>query len=204
MWRSQTDRERRFLDQVERLRPRLVALCRHLLWESADLEDALQTILTTAFEKFDQFESGTDFRSWMFRICTHVVFNFNRRSARERERFVSYDDEVLDIVAELQREYAYDELLRNPDRVLAHVGDEMHSALLALAPPERSVFLLKMIGELSCREIAETLQMPMGSVMGYLARARGKLRTHLCEYARQYGFLSGNIREEAPDGMSES
>lgn len=193
-----------FANLAEGIRPRLIAYCRHMLWEPEHLEDALQTVLATACEKFSQFEAGTNFAAWIFRISTHVIFNANRRMAKERERFVSHDDEQLDIIAELQREYAYDELLRNPERVLAHVGDEMHGALMTLTPPERSVFLLKIIGDLSCREIAEILQMPTGSVMGYLARARGKLRSHLAEYARQYGFISNDVRKEKSNGLPES
>jgi RNA polymerase sigma-70 factor (ECF subfamily) len=173
-----------------------------MLWDKNELMDTLQMVLSKAYEKRAAFQAGTDFGAWIFRIATNTVFNANRRSARDRERFVSMEYSAdLDIVVELQREYAYDELLRNPDRVLTEVGDEMSTALASLSLPERTVFLLKVIADLHCREIAETLEMPMGSVMGYLARSRGKLRSHLAEYARQYGFLRDDVTREESNGV---
>ncbi len=171
------------------------------MWDATELEDALQTILMTAFEKFSNFEDGTNFRAWIFRITTQTIFNYNRRSANHRERTVNLNEKALDMVVELQREYAYEELLNHPDKILAHVDDELYGALMSLTPKERSVFLLKTVVELSCKEISEILKMPMGSVMGYLARGRGKLRNHLSEYAKQYGFLSGEVREEKSDDV---
>lgn len=201
MWQSNSVRRQQFIEHVERHRSELVAYCRHLVWDQNEHEDVIQTVLMTAFAKFSSFESGTNFRAWIFRIATLIVFNFNRCSAQHRERVVNLSEEALDMVAELQREYAYEELLSHPDKILAHVGDELHDALMSLTPHERSVFLLKTVVELSCKEISEILKMPMGSVMGYLARGRGKLRNLLCEYAKQYGFLSREVRQEKADDV---
>ena len=192
-----------FQSHVGGLRVPIISYCRHQLWDKGELEDTVQAVLTVAFERFEQFQHGTDFRAWILRICTNVVFNANRRFARDRQRFVRGDDDVVDLVDELKREYPYEELLRNPDKVLSHVDDELRGALLELGPKERTVFLLKTIGELSCREIAESLGMPLGSVMAYLSRARGKLRVRLCEYGRRYGLLTDYIREGEADGLQD-
>lgn len=199
-------RQNEFTERLLPLRSHIMSYCRRLLWNEEVLEDTLQEVLTIAFEKYDHFESGAQFKSWMFKICTNVVFNANRKTAGDQDRFIRIvgDEHTLDIVAELQTEYAYEELLNNPEKILAHVGDEMQTALLSLSELERSVFLLKTISELTCKEIAETLKIPFGSAMAYLYRARVKLRVQLSEYAKQYGFLSGEVREECNDGLHDN
>ncbi|MEW5797016.1 MAG: RNA polymerase sigma factor [Candidatus Zixiibacteriota bacterium] len=190
-----------FVARIELIRRPIISYCRHLLWNEQELEDTIQTVLSTAYMKYDTFDAEGDFRSWVFTICTNVVLNVNRRSAKEQQRFVCADERINDVVAELQKEYAYDELLRDPEKIFAHVGDELRAALLSLSTSERTVFLLKTIGELTCKEIAESLKMPIGTVMAYLSRSRGKLRVHLTEYAKQYGFLSNEVREATTDGL---
>lgn len=201
MWRGRDERQEAFLSHLNEVRPRLLGFCRHALRHPGDLEDTVQNIMVTSFENFSEFQPGTNFHAWIFRIATHVVFNANRRHVRERERHPDVDPAELDVVAELQREYAYEELLRDPGRVLNEVGDEVHTALGELPRKEQTVFLLKTIGGLPCREISEILDMPVGSVMGYLARARGKLRARLTEYAKKYGFLSSDVKQESSNGL---
>jgi len=188
---------------LEANRQSLTNYCRHSLYEKQHLEDAIQSVIAIVIEKFALFERGSDFRTWIFKICTNVVYNINKKAARERRHFISLSEQVEDAVAELQQEFAYDELLRHPDKVLAHVGDEMQEALLAIPGNERAVFLLKTIAGLTCREIAETLEIPIGTAMANLFRARAKLRVHLSEYAKQYGFLDNNVREDSKNGLQD-
>ncbi len=204
MWRKRNERHERFLAHVDDVRSQLMAYCRHGLYEKGNLEDVIQVVLATAYEKYNDFRHGTNFHAWIFRIATNVIFNANRSDRRDADRIVDIDYEELDVVRELQREYAYDELLRDPDRILDQVSDDIHAALEGLPEKERNVFLLKSICEMPCWQIAEVLQVPIGSVMGYLARARGKLRAALAEYARESGFISNTIREESSDGLPNS
>lgn len=190
-----------FNSRLISLKQPLINYCRHQLWDKSQLEDAIQSTLLIAIQKSSEFNEDSNFRAWIFKICTQVILNINSKLARERRHISDSYDQVADVVAELQREYAYEELLENPNRVLNHVGDDLRGAVLKLSESERTIFLLKSIGDLRCREIAETLSLPLGTVMAYLSRARGKLREHLSEYARQYGFLSSEIREESKDEL---
>lgn len=176
----------RFLRHLEAVREPLTAYVRSLLWNSSDLADALQSTLLTAFEKFCAFEEGTNFRAWVFQIATHTVFNLNRKHAPR-------DVPPPDLAESLEHEVAYDQLLKDPDVVLTHVDDEIRRAVRELTEPERAALLLVSVGGVSCREAASILDMPIGSVMGYLGRARVKLRSHLAMYARDRGLL-----KEAP------
>jgi RNA polymerase sigma-70 factor (ECF subfamily) len=204
MWPIRDDRQDRFLAQLNTVQPRLLSFCRHASREQRDLEDTVQSVLLTAYERFEDFQPGTNFHAWIFRIATNVIFNANRRASRQADRATDVDPAELDVIAELQREYAYDELLSDPDRILDEVGDEIAVALRDLTERELSVFLLKSICDMRCREIADILQMPIGSVMGYLARARGKLRANLAEHAKKFGFLGSDVKHENTNGLPNS
>ena len=139
----------------------------------------------------------TSFKAWIFQIATYEIFNLNRKHAREWRLRVPWDEELvdhaghkMDPLAELEREAAYDLVLRDPELPAQALDAELQSAIASLPPPERSVLLLRIIGEFSTSETAQMLHMPVGSVMGYLGRARRKLRLALADYARAAGRCS--------------
>ena len=178
----------RFERTLATVRGDLLAYTRHMLWRKDDLPDALQAILLTAYRRFSDFQPGSNFRAWIFRIATYEVFNFNRRSERERRILVSLNDEEP-AAAELQAEIHCEELLGQPavlDRVLSA---ELSAALSRLTHNERLVLLLRIVGGFSTLETARMLEMPAGSVMGFLGRARRKLRLALAAYASERGWL---------------
>jgi RNA polymerase sigma-70 factor (ECF subfamily) len=79
-------------------------------------------------------------------------------------------------------------MIDDPDVVLDHFDDMVVDALQRLPPAERSVLLLYAIGEFSYKEIHELLSIPLGSVIGYLSRARMRLRLSLADYAARQGL----------------
>ncbi len=180
-----------FLAALEPCRPALGAFCSRMVRDRADLEDALQTTLLEAYRKFDSFRPGTDFRAWVFQIAAFTALSLNRRRAKAPEPLA---DDPLAAPEELALELDYDALLAHPERVRERLSDEACRALDSLSENERAIFLLKSIGGLTCAEVAQALSLPMGTVMGLLARARGKLREALTEYARREGILSEEPR----------
>ncbi len=174
---------------VELLQPERDALWRFALrmcHDRAAAEDCLQDAVVVAWRKFDSFTLGTSFRAWMFRILANVILNANGRLRRSLLR--SMQPESLDLVATLQNEQAWEGVLADPDRFLQLVSDDVRRAVKSLPPAERMVFLLRAAENFSYREIAETLGIPMGTVMSHLFRARGRLRDQLLSYARDAGF----------------
>lgn len=178
----------RFERAVATVRGDLVVYTRHLLWRKDDLPDALQAIMFTAFRRFSDFQPDSNFRAWVFRIATYEVFNINRRSDRERRTLVPLGDD--EPAAEtLEEEIHYEELLRNPAVLNRVLASELSHAVSRLAPNEREVLLLRILGEFSTLETARILDMPAGSVMGFLGRARRRLRLALATYAHEHGWL---------------
>lgn len=186
---------------VELLRPLqrpLEVCCRRLLRDRSLVEDVLQSAVAAAFA---QFQSGTevrDFKAWMFRFVTLEVFNRNRK--HEPLALAEYPadlaaDESWGLVA---HEAAFEAILEDPDALLEHCEDTVAEALQRLAPYERAALVLRAVGELSYKEIHELLAIPLGSVIGYLARARQRLRIALADHAAQRGWGPPASRSGGP------
>ena len=89
-------------------------------------------------------------------------------------------------------------LLDDPDPVLEQCEAVVAQAVRELAPLERAVLLLQAIGEFKYREIAEILQVPIGTVMSTLARSRVRLRQRLVQYGEEYGLLKPGKAQGEP------
>lgn len=177
---------------MESCKQRLIAYIRYSLWDKGRLEDALQNTLLEGWKKFGLFSGDkTAFRAWMFQIATYTVFNMNRAGAKEKQRFTAINEEIIspEQGSALINHPDYEKFLGQEQRALEEMGDKVKETVNALPENERSVFLLRSVGELSYEEISQALAMPAGSVMGYLARARIKLREQLYDYAREHKYV---------------
>lgn len=185
-------KQEQFLELLTPLKKPLLGYIRYLLWNKGDVEDALQNILTEAYRKFGEFEPGTDFKSWIFKVASYTVFNMNRRYKRDtaKERSLTETIEPPD-PGKSEQESDYQQLLTNQIQidVLEQMSNEVKTSLDVLNQDERSVFLLRVLAGLSYKEIAGILEIPPGSVMGWLSRARSKLRQYLVHYAKETGYL---------------
>lgn len=173
-----------FIQEVEACRTELVSLCRALLWRKEEVEDAVQEVLLQAIRAYPRFVPGTRFKSWLFRVAAHTVFNLNRKRGARPPAAV---EPVApgDVESELRLEDAYEDVLKDPARVVAALGPEVRRAVERLNETERTVLLLRSLCELRYQEIAETLGIPLGSVMGNLGRARAKVRKALAELSHE-------------------
>ena len=173
-----------FVTLAQSCQAELFALCRAVLWEKEDLEDAVQEVLVQALRAYPRFEAGTNFKRWFFRVATLTIYNLNRK--RRPAPLARPEPEAeMGVEAELQLEDSYDRILKDPERIVAALGQPLRKGLERLNETERAVFLLRALADLKYQDIAEALEIPMGSVMGNLARARMKLRKSLAEVARE-------------------
>jgi RNA polymerase sigma-70 factor (ECF subfamily) len=165
----------------------LEVFCRRMLRNPADVEDVLQQAIMTAYARFDCYARGTNFRAWIFRFVTLEAFNRNRKRGPPLLGGTA-DDLPARQVDELT-ENSFDALVDVPDSVAEHFDDEVVQALGQLTPSERAVLLLRAIGEFSYKEMHEILSIPLGSVMGYLSRARWKMRHWLVDPTTCHGLI---------------
>jgi RNA polymerase sigma-70 factor (ECF subfamily) len=160
-----------------------------MLRDRSLVEDVIQSAISKAFQKFDRFSEGTDFKAWIFRFVTLEILNQNRKSTLAWQSEFPADLPVEDSWELLAASDTFDAMLENPDVVLEQLDDVLVAALERLTVPERAVLLLRAVGDFSYKEIHELLGIPLGSVIGYLSRARYKLRHSLAAYAAERGLF---------------
>lgn len=187
MPRDDQKRAEEFLRLLSEHRDSLYRFCLHVIWDKNSAEDVLQDAILSAYEGFGRFKPGTDFRSWMYRFLINKIFNHNKRFRRDIQLKANWQD--LDLLGALEKESAYSSILQDPQAVFDRLEDRVKTALLALSPGERMVFLLRAVEGFTYKEIADFLGIPIGTVMSHLFRARARLRESLSEYARQRGYL---------------
>jgi RNA polymerase sigma-70 factor (ECF subfamily) len=182
----------RFLALLQPIERDLETYCRRLMWDPQEAADTLQNAVMRAFAAFDRYHEDASFRAWMFKILTHEAFAMNRKHARiARYEFQLEPEELAGLP--LTREWE-----QGAGRPLSAeaLNEVMEPALAAglktLTDTERAVLLLRAIGDLRYREIGESLGIPLGSVMGNLARARQKMRAYITRTAARTNQLKEN------------
>jgi RNA polymerase sigma-70 factor (ECF subfamily) len=149
----------------------------------------LQSAIASAFRDFDLYAAGTNFRAWIFRYVHLEICNRNRKEERHRHAPLPDELPIEETWDAILNEPLLEVLLQDPEIVLEDCEEELAEAVWSLSALERAVFLLRVLGEFKYREIAEILSVPIGTVMGTLARSRMRLRQRLVEFGLERGLL---------------
>ncbi|MBU6400430.1 MAG: RNA polymerase sigma factor [Verrucomicrobia bacterium] len=169
----------RFLALLRPIERDLEVYCRRLVWNEHDFRDAIQNAVMRGFKAFDRYHDDTNFRAWMFKILTNETFALNRKYARAAKHEFHLDPEELAVLPAPQSASAETDWLAAPGALREALDECLVAALQTLTDTERAVLLLRAIGEFRYVDIAESLAIPLGSVMGNLSRARLKMRNAL-------------------------
>lgn len=165
-----------FLTLLKPIERDLEVYCRRLIWNPADAPDALQNAVLRAFSAFDRYHEDASFRAWMFTILTREVFTLNRKHARiARFEFQVEPEAMEELPATIDPAGDWAGRL-SPEALTEALDQDLVTALKTLTDAERAVLLLRAIAGFHYREIGDSLEMPLGSVMGHLSRARHKMR----------------------------
>ena len=153
---------------------------RRLSRNPVDAEDLVQETFLKALRGFPSFEPGSNFKAWIFRILRNTYLT--SRTGLAAMRTVALEDELADrneSGTALFPEAAIDR--ETPERNLIRLSDRaaLHAAMEKLPPPLLEVILLCDVEEMKYREIATVLEIPIGTVMSRIARARTALRREL-------------------------
>ena len=176
-----------FLGLLEPLRDSLYRFVLRNIWHRDQVSDVLQEAVMIAWRQFHKFEQGTNFRAWMYKIVLNTLYRINRKTSRTRE--VKFDPDIFDAEDVIAKETAWASILDDPERVMQALDDRVVTALNSLAPVERQCFLLRLLEDFSYKEIAEQLDLPLGTVMSHVYRARMKLRERLATLAMEEGLV---------------
>jgi len=158
--------------------PLLDPLYNFARWLSGDPDEArdlVQETFAKALKGLGTFKEGTNFRAWMFRILRNTFLT--SRSGLERRSTEQEDEEGLGESAAASEDTPEEALVRRADIEL------VRKAIARLPAAFQEVLLLADIEEMKYQEVADTLDIPIGTVMSRLARARKQVREHILESA---------------------
>ncbi len=148
--------------QLPQLLPRLWRFALRLTRCTSDAEDLVQRCCLRALERRWQLKPGTAVLSWLFSIMHSTWLNELRARQRRRESSLDWEDELAEF------EPAYPGCSPEEALMFRQIVDAVH----ALPEAQRLVMMLVAVEGLSYREAAEVLEIPVGTVMSRLARAR--------------------------------
>jgi len=184
------DFQRAALDHIDALYGTALRLTR----DPSEAEDLVQDTLVRAYRFQHHFEPGTNLKAWLLRILTNTFINHYRRSARER-KVLDHEDgsPVGDGVMSRQAMRGLMDSTAVAQEGLLRA--EISAALEELPEDYRVMIVLADIEELSYKEIAEAIDVPIGTVMSRLHRARKLMQRRLIQQALQMGIVS-NVQQE--------
>ncbi len=182
-----------FAEQAMKFAPQLYSAALRMTRNPSDAEDLVQEAFLRGYRSFGTFSEGTNLRAWLFRILTNAYINKYR--AKQRRPTETDLDDVEDL-------YLY-RRLGDMDAVFANrsaedqlfemfTDDEVKQALEDLPENFRLPVLLADVEGFSYKEIAEMLDIPIGTVMSRLHRGRKNMQRALYEYAMQRGLLTAD------------
>jgi RNA polymerase sigma factor (sigma-70 family) len=151
--------------------PLFASLYNHAFWltrNQAEAEDLVQETFSKALRAFDSFQPGTNFKAWIFRILRNTFLTTRTGIAASRTLFLEDHPGALDAAASDP----------TPEDNLIRLDNEaaLHAALEQLQPSLREALLLCDVEEIKYKDIAIILDVPIGTVMSRISRARRTLR----------------------------
>ena len=184
-----------FAKQATQYAPHLYSAALRLTRNSSDAEDLVKETYLRAYRGYAGFEEGTNLRAWLFRILTYTFINTYR--AKQRRPQETELDDVEDLYL-YRRITGLDTVSRSAEDTMFDLftDDEVKSALEYLPETFRLPVLLADVEEFSYKEIAEMLEIPIGTVMSRLHRGRKAMQKALLDYATERGLL---VSAPSPD-----
>jgi len=179
-----------FTDQAMQYMPQLYAAAVRMTRNPADAEDLVQETYLKAYRSFATFEEGSNLRAWLYRILTNTFIN--RYRAKQRRPDETELDDVEDLYlyrriggleAALASRSAEDQLMD------LFTDDEVKHALEVLPESFRLPVLLADVEGFSYKEIAEMMEIPIGTVMSRLHRGRKAMHKQLYDFAVLRGLV---------------
>lgn len=189
-----------FEEQVVALLPELLSAGRYMADSRADAEEVVAEAVARAWERREDLRDRDSFRGWLFRILRNCYLGRRRRRDRRPDEVPLPDEDEESPSFSLYERLHQPFLLwwGNPedrffDRLLR---EDLEEALEELPEIHRSVIVLADVQGFTYAEIAEVLEVPVGTVRSRLSRARSRLQQALWEHAEDRGLAPGADEDE--------
>jgi RNA polymerase sigma-70 factor, ECF subfamily len=165
-----------FGELVLRYQDKIYNLCRHMLGNAHDAEDAAQDVFLKAYQALPAFRPEASLYTWLYRIATNTCIDYKKKPLFESLFGDSGEGERL--VHDRASEAPSPEKLYQSKQI----GQALQKSLGKLSPKLRAIIILKELEELSYEEIADTLEISMGTVKSRIARAREELQKLMMKF----------------------
>lgn len=184
---SQQERKARFEAEAMQYVDQLYAAALRMARNRADAEDLVQEAYLKAFAAFHQYTPGTNLKAWLYRILTNTYINIYRK--RQREPQQANSDTVEDWQLAAASSHDSRGLPSAENEALARLPDsDIKEALASIPEDFRMAVYYSDVEGFSYKEIAEIMDIPLGTVMSRLHRGRKLLRDRLTDYAAERGY----------------
>lgn len=199
------DFDEAFAELYRRYRDRVYSIAFRMMGNAVDAMDVVQDSFRVLFLKVGSFRNDAKFSTWLFRIVVNCSIDLQRReAARSQGRTASLgmlesSEEPTDSGVDPANAAADNEL-----------GEHVHRALTRLSPKLRAVLVLRYLEGMSYEQLAETLEIQLGTVKSRLARAHIALEGVLSGTLEQFdypvaaGRAAGTDSDPAPDADADS
>lgn len=189
---AETDAQRRVRFEREALEyvDQLYSAAMRMTRNPQDAEDLVQEAYTKAYSAFHQYKPGTNLKAWLYRILTNTYINIYRKKQRQPQQ--ANTEQVEDWQMAQAAEHTSSGLRSAEAEALDHLPDsDVKNALQEIPEEFRLAVYFSDVEGFAYKEIAEILNIPIGTVMSRLHRGRKLLRGLLADYARDRGFRRG-------------
>jgi RNA polymerase sigma-70 factor, ECF subfamily len=198
------DERRRFQADALPLLDSLYGAALRMTRNPQDAEDLVQETMLRAYRAFDRFEAGTNLKAWLFRILTNAYINTYRKRQREPQKVSADEVEEFDLYRELKNHDTQFEATPESIVLDSLVDSDIIDAIDDLPEQFRLAVILSDIEGFSYAEMAEIMDVPMGTVMSRLHRGRKALQKRLWELARDRGIVKGSSDPKAEKNESNT
>ena len=164
---------------VLKYQDKIYNLCRHMLGNANDAEDRVQDVFLKAYQALSKFQPKASLYTWLYRIATNTCIDYKKKPNFESLFGDSGEGEKL------VHDRASD--APSPEKLYQskQINQALQESLGKLSPKLRAIIILKEIEELSYEEIADTLEISMGTVKSRIARAREELQKLMIKFREQ-------------------
>ena len=174
--------------------PQLYSAALRMTRNSADAEDVVQETFLKAYRAYHTFQAGTNLKAWLYRILTNTYINRYRKQVRRPNEVDFGEVEDLYLYKRMGSVESGRAARSAEDQVLEHFVDaDVKAAVEELPEHFRMPVLLADVEGFSYKEIAEILDVPIGTVMSRLHRGRKALQKALWDFAEERGLTGEQV-----------
>jgi len=178
-----------FAALVGRYEGRLFGLVRHYTSNPSDVEDIVQETFLKAFARLDSFQQNSAFYTWLYRIAVNTILDQKKRKSRSPIQPMAEPEEILSPSSE-----AVERMTVRPDARLQRdeIAEITHRVLGELPDIFRTALVLREFEGLAYQEIADVLEISIGTVESRLFRARARFKQKLLQLHPEFALEGGS------------